>query len=149
MATAPHPGSPGNAPELRYPNGPGACPPAAKERYGSADGTCWNSSPDFYFRRVEQQRAVMEQNGESGKQIWLTEFGWTTRNAAPGYEYGQYVSDQQQADYLVRAFQKAKTDYPWMGVMSVWNLNRATKNPATDEKSPWRVLNRDNSPRPT
>ena len=52
----------------------------------------------------------MEQNGEGGKQIWLTEFGWTTYNTAPGYEYGQLISDQQQADYLVRAFQKGKND---------------------------------------
>ena len=82
--------------------------------------------------------------------MWLTEFGWTTYNTAPGYEYGQFISDQKQADYLVRAFQKGKNDYPWMGVMSVWNLNFSTLPwlTNTDEKVPWSVLNRDFSPRP-
>ena len=30
----------------------------------------------FYFRRIEEQRAVMEKHGEGEKQVWLTEFGW-------------------------------------------------------------------------
>ena len=135
-----HPGSNLNPPDTLWPSNPGP---------GCAMGNQWCDHPSFYFRRVEGLRQVMEANGDGGKQIWLTEFGWTTRNAAPGYEYGQYVSDQQQADYLVRAFQKSKTDYPWMGVMAVWNLNLATKNPPTDEKSPWGVLNADYSPRPS
>jgi hypothetical protein len=56
-----------------------------------------------------------------------------------------------QADYLRRAFEKGKNDYPWMGVMCVWNLNFSTLPwlPNTDEKVPWSVLNRDFSPRPS
>ena len=141
-----HPGSASNAPDVRFPNGTGQCPPAATERYGSANGTCWNSSPDFYFRRIEEQRAVMEQNGESAKTMWLTEFGWDScTGGAPapqGYEYCQLISREQQAANIVRAFQIGKNEWPWMGVMFLWNLNygAAPGIPASDEKYGWSVL---------
>jgi hypothetical protein len=143
---AAHPGSAANPPDTRYPNGTGACPQEAKDRYGAADGTCWNSSPDFYFRRIEEQRAVMEQNGEAAKQIWLTEFGWDScpggLPAPAGYEYCKLTSEQQQADNIVRAFQIGKNEWPWMGVMVLWNLNYASI-PGIDngnEKYGWSVL---------
>jgi hypothetical protein len=91
----------------------------------------------------------MEKYGDGSKQMWLTEFGWTTKNAAPGYEYGALVSDQMQADYLVRAYQRAKADYPWMGVMAMWQLNFATVVGPNDEKAPWGLINADWSLRPS
>ena len=145
-ALAAHPGSASNPPDTVYPNGTGQCPPAAVERYGSANGTCWNSSPDFYFRRIQEQRAIMEQNGESAKTIWLTEFGWDScTGGAPaprGYEYCQLITREQQAANIVRAFQIGKNEWPWMGVMFVWNLNFAAAPgiAADDEKYGWSVL---------
>lgn len=144
---AAHPGSNSNSPDQLYPDNPGTgqCPPI----YANQEGTCWRNQPSFYFRRIEQQYAVMQANGDGNKQMWLTEFGWSTYNVAPGYEYGQLISPDLQAQYLVRAFQKGKNDYPWMGVMCVWNLNFSTLGlPDTDEKVPWSVLNKDWSPRP-
>ena len=35
-----------------------------------------SSVGDSAFRRVEQQRAVMESQGDGDKQIWAIEFGW-------------------------------------------------------------------------
>ncbi len=85
-----HPGSNSNSPDQLYPNNPGTghCPPI----YASQEGTCWLTQPSFYFRRIEQQYAKMQANGEGNKQMWLTEFGWSTYNTAPGYEYGQLIS---------------------------------------------------------
>jgi polysaccharide biosynthesis protein PslG len=129
-----HPGSNNNPPDTMYPNnmGPGE----------------WSNHPSFYFRRLEQQRAVMERHGDADKQIWLTEFGWSTENQAPGYEYGAEISPQDQARHLTRAFEIAKQEWPWMGVMMVWNLNYSTVVSAEDEKFPWSVINPDFSPRP-
>jgi polysaccharide biosynthesis protein PslG len=131
---AAHPGSNNNPPDTMYPHniGPGE----------------WSTHPSFYFRRLEQQREVMVQNGDADKQIWLTEFGWTTENQAPGYEYGADNSEQNQADYLVRAFEIAKHEWPWMGVMAVWNLNFSSGTDPSNEMHPWSVLYPDNSPRP-
>lgn len=115
------------------------------ERPGPGPG--WRDHPSFYFRRVEQLRAVMERHGDR-RPVWITEFGWTTNNPAPGYEYGQYVSEEQQAEYLVRAFEIARTRWPWVTGMFVWNLNFSTIVGPDDEKGPWSVLNPDWSPRP-
>ena len=115
------------------------------ERPGPGPG--WRDHPSFYFRRVEQLRAVMERHGDR-RPVWITEFGWTTNNPAPGYEYGQYVSEEQQAEYLVRAFEIARTRWPWVTGMFVWNLNFSTIVGPEDEKGPWSVLNPDWSPRP-
>ncbi len=142
-----HPGSNSNSPDQLYPENPGTghCPP----KYADKEGTCWRNHPSYYFRRIEQQYQAMAQNGEGNKQMWLTEFGWSTYNVAPGYEYGQLISPELQAQYLVRAFEKGKNDYPWMGVMIVWNLNFSTLGlPPEDEKVPWSVINPDWSPRP-
>jgi len=141
---AAHPGSASNAPETKLPENPGdgKCPPI----YANLEGTCWNTSPDFYFRRIEDQRAVMEQNGEGVKQIWLSEFGWDAcadfGASAPGYEYCQLTNSQRQADYIVRAFKIGKDQWPWMGVMFLWNLNYATIPgiAPSDEKYAWSVL---------
>ena len=152
---AAHPGSAANNPDLTFPGnpGPGICSPTAKQRYGAADGTCWNSSPDFYFRRIAEQRAIMEQNGEAGKQVWLTEFGWDACQGLPvpnGYEYCELTSEQQQADYILRAFDIARNEWPWMGVMMLWNLNYQTIPgiSTNDEKYAWGVLRPDFTSRP-
>ncbi len=131
-----HPGSNNNPPDTLWPDNPGP-------------GPGWQNDPSFYFRRIEQLRQVMIDNNDAAKQIWLTEFGWTTANQAPGYEYGAQNSDQNQADYLVRAFEIARDQWPWIGVMSVWNLNYSVISSPSDEKSPWSVLNPDWSPRPS
>ncbi|HUG14806.1 MAG TPA: hypothetical protein VMM78_07265 [Thermomicrobiales bacterium] len=130
-----HPGSNNNPPDTMWPHNPGP---------GE-----WTTHGSFYFRRIEQLRQVMVDNGDAGKQIWLTEFGWTTANHAAGYEYGADNSEQNQARYLVRAYEIAKTEWPWMGVMFVWNLNYSVITPEHDEKHPWAVLHDDWSPRPS
>ena len=112
--------------------------------------TSFKGHSSFYFKRIADLHAVMARYGDGAKKIWVTEFGWSTANGAPGYEYGADNSDQQQADYLVRAFQLARTQYPWVGAMFVWNLNfpAVTGLPANDEKVPFGIVNRDWSPRP-
>jgi len=68
------------------------------------------------------------------KQIWLTEFGWLRDPAEDGVtcsdsdpQFAGFawlrVSSEQQADYLVRAFQYADKNWPWAGPMLIWNLN--------------------------
>jgi len=45
---------------------------------------------------LENLRAVMRKNGDAGKPVWLTEFGWTS--------YDDGVSEDEQADYLMRGY---------------------------------------------
>ncbi|MGA7670330.1 MAG: cellulase family glycosylhydrolase [Nitrolancea sp.] len=122
-----------NPPDTMYPDNPGP------------DG--WSDDPSFYFRRAEQLHQVQVQNGDH-RPVWITEFGWSTKNEAKGYEYGADITPQDQADYLVGAFDWAKKNWPWTTAMFVWNLNYAVVSDPADEKYPWAVVNSDWSPRP-
>lgn len=74
-----------------------------------------------YFRKAEAQRAIMEKYGDTETQIWATEFSWLA--GIPNCNFGEHtrwqVTPQQQADYLVAAYQYADQNWPWMGPMFV------------------------------
>ena len=74
------------------------------------------------FSRVLLLREVMERNGDADKPVWLNEFGW---NASPpdlgeGRLLWGRVSEEQQAEYTVRAIETARRDWPWAGVFNIW-----------------------------
>jgi polysaccharide biosynthesis protein PslG len=136
-----HPGGQLNPPDTKWPENPGP-------------GPNWRDSGEFYFRRLEDVRQVMVENGLADRQIWVTEFGWATQNNTPGYEYGNSISQEQQAQYIVRAFEKGRREYaPWIGAMFLWNLNFAVPWQAQGnelhEQASFGVLNGDWSPRPS
>jgi hypothetical protein len=109
----------------------------------------WNDNDSFYaFTRVGQYRDTMTANGDGSKKIWFTEFGYASTDVAvPGYEYGLYVSEQDQATFLARSFRKA-LDLGYVGRMFVWNLNFQTAVPPTDDKWGFGVIRSDWSARP-
>lgn len=113
----------------------------------------WNNNSEFFFRRAEDLRAAMVDTGHGDRQVWITEMGWATQNNTPGYEYGNSVSQQQQAEFLRRAIEIARYSYaPWVGGIFVWNLNFAVTwgeagNPL-HEQAAFGILNPDWSPRP-
>jgi hypothetical protein len=105
----------------------------------------------FFWKRFTQHYDIMQRYGAGNKQIWFTEFGWASiQNVAsvpqPGYEYAAEISEADQAAYLVRAYELARTQYSYLGVMMVWNLNY--NGGPGDEKSAWSVLRADWSHRP-
>jgi hypothetical protein len=128
-----HANATNNPPDTMWPENPGT--------------GAWSEDPSFYFRRVEQLRAVMAEFGDE-RPIWITEFGWTTENQAPGYEYGADNTEEEQAEYLVRAFEIARTEWPWCTGMFVWNLNfRTFQDYHAHETAVFGLLNEDWSPR--
>ena len=103
--------------------------------------------PSFYFRRVEQLHHIMVANGDTDKQIWLVEFGWTTD---PIHEtYSWYATDEQtKSELIVQAFKYAHEHWsPWIGVMTLWTVADPTWGPG-DEQVWWAVTNPDGSTRP-
>lgn len=74
----------------------------------------------FTFRRVEELRDVMEQYGDTQRQVAILEMGWTV-DPRPGSPYNWHaVTEEQQADYLVRAYEYAEENWrPWIGLMSL------------------------------
>jgi polysaccharide biosynthesis protein PslG len=102
----------GNSPDNYWPN-------------NLADHSGWTTAPEFYFRHAEEIHNTLVNAGLGDMPVWLTEFGWTTKNDWPDYGYGDWVSAQQQAQYITRAFEIARTEWPWMQAMFVFSLNAA------------------------
>lgn len=98
------------------------------------------------FRRVEDIRRIMIENGDADKQIVVTEMGWTTDEVNPTYSWFA-VTERQQADYLVRAYQWAKENWtPWMGLMTTIYLADPDWTPQNEQY--WFAINRPSFPLP-
>jgi len=108
-------------------------PPDAKFGYSDPSHPSFKNHPSFFFRdTMERYRGVMAANGDTNKRIWPTEFGWaSTSSPLPGYEYARDINLDQQAAYLVQAYQMGKS-WGWVGPMFLWNLNFGVTNPGTE-----------------
>jgi polysaccharide biosynthesis protein PslG len=112
----------------------------------AADKT-WGGHSSFGFRRIEQLRDIMVRNGDGDRQVWLTEFGWSSDPIHQGYAWHR-VTEEQKALYVVESYRWATLNWqPWVGVMVLWNL------PAPDwtqerEEYWWAVANPDGTDRP-
>ncbi len=77
-------------------------------------------SPDrLNFSHVILLREVMEQNADEHKALWAGTWGW---NSLPtGWDGSQsiwgQVDDQSRAEWTVSALERARQEWPWMGLM--------------------------------
>jgi hypothetical protein len=100
------------------------------------------------FSRPLYIRDIMVKNGDETKPIWISEMNW---NAVPAdfpiKPYG-YVTEEQQARYVVEAYKRAQAEWPWVGVVNFWFFKR----PDDSEKDqPWyyfRMVEPDFTPLP-
>ena len=82
----------------------------------------------------------------------MTEFGWATTNDSPQHAFGNANSFEDQADYLLRAYEIGRYSYtPWLGAMFLWNLNFAvtwqTAGNPLHEQAAYGILDPDWRPR--
>ncbi len=85
------------------------------------------------FSRVILLREVMLRNGDGHKAIWAGNWGW---NSLPvGWTgdpsiWGE-VTAEQQADYTIAALERARLEWPWLGVafLENWQPNVLPDNP--------------------
>ncbi|HWQ12672.1 MAG TPA: cellulase family glycosylhydrolase, partial [Roseiflexaceae bacterium] len=76
--------------------------------------------------RVVMLREVMLRHGDAETAVWISEFGY---NSAPPSvpeparsTWGAPVSEEQKGEYLVGQLERARREWPWIGVMNVWFL---------------------------
>jgi hypothetical protein len=109
--------------------------------------------PSFYFRRVEALRAIQAASGDADKQVWLTEFGWTTNPTDPNYSW-YATTEERRGELIVEAFRYARAHWrPWIGVMTLWTLadpawSLEDANVWDDEMYWWAITNSDGTNRP-
>ncbi len=73
------------------------------------------------FSRARLVREAMTASGDENKAVWAVEFGWNA--PPPGWQgqpsiWGQ-VSEEEQARYTVAAIERARDEWPWLGVLAV------------------------------
>jgi hypothetical protein len=118
-----HPSGYGNPPDVRFQDW----------QAGNYSRPSHVSDPSFYFRNtMEQYRNIMIAYGDAGKRLWPTEFGWaSTSSPVRGYEYAAYNSEQQQGEYIARAYEIMR-GWGFVGVAFLWNLNYNVTAPGSE-----------------
>ena len=77
--------------------------------------------------------------GDGDKQIAIVEFGWTSDPRGDSPYHWHAVTEEQKADYLVRAFRYARENWsPWVGLMTVVYLADPSWTP-DDEQYWWAI----------
>ncbi len=88
-----------------------------------------NESPDIYlpfdnhttFRDVETLKQIMERNGQSNKEIWITEFGWQVGSSQGGI----LMTEELQAKNLIHSLKIISDEWPYVSVaIWFWDLDR-------------------------
>jgi len=134
-----------------HPNGGANAPDDTLGGANNRNVPGWNNHASFFFTRFVEIKAIMVGQGDPNKPIWFTEFGWSSTPASetvPSYEYSAYNTHQDQATFLVRAFQKVRNEYPYVTHMFVWNLNFQSVVGPTDEKYGFGILHSSGGHRP-
>ena len=107
------------------------------------------------FSRPIQTHEIMVKNGDANKAVWAAEYGWVSLPSdwsGDPSPWGKPVSQQKQADYLYQGYLRAQQEWPWMGVMCVWNFREPDPPTAPDQaKNPTRgfsIVDYDFTPTP-
>lgn len=87
--------------------------------YGPDDAEANGEGRWATFRRVEDLRKIMINNGDSARQIAILEMGYTTDpRVGNGYEWFA-VSEDEQATRMIEAYQYIADHWrPWVGLVS-------------------------------
>ncbi|NWJ95967.1 MAG: O-antigen ligase family protein [Chloroflexi bacterium] len=125
--------------------------------------------PDFRyndFKRINLNRAaasreVMVKYGDKAKSVWAMEYGWVAIPPGPylndylnpqkwNQQWGQNISEEEQGNYLVGGLERARKEWPWLGVVSVWFFRADPPLAArpTDPTNYFALVQPDFQPRP-
>lgn len=91
--------------------------------FDSAPGERTADMNELNFNRALLLREVMERYGDGHKAIWAGNWGWNS--LAAGWQGGPslwgQVGEATQAAWTVEGFERARREWPWMGLMFLEN----------------------------
>ncbi|GAB4544113.1 MAG: hypothetical protein OHK0023_00390 [Anaerolineae bacterium] len=103
------------------------------------------------FPYVVWLRDMMVANGDAAKPIWIGEMAWNPvpddPNIADRERFGQ-VTEAQAAQYAVEAYERARTEWPWVGVINYWFFRRPDDSERGQSWYYFRMVEPDFTPRP-
>lgn len=102
----------------------------------------------WLITHVVAVRDLMVAHGDGGKQVWFTEFGWSTpdRPLGSGAPEDRGVTEEQQADYLVRTVKLIQSRYRF--VTHVFWYNAVDNGDSTSQYDNFGLMDRDLRPKP-
>jgi len=92
--------------------------------FGQAPTVPESTTAQPSFGRLAELREIMVEHGDARKPVWITEMGWTI--APPLEQVEIAVGLEQQAAYLAGALDIIERDWPWVELVTVWNLSIPT-----------------------
>jgi hypothetical protein len=114
---------------------------------GNAPPETADDGHKYWLTHVATIHDLMARNGDGGKEIWFTEFGWSTHdtpaNATPNL-YG--VTPEQQGDYFTRTIQLVRRDFPYVTQLFWYDDRNDASGDLWDDNLG--LLNRDLSAKP-
>jgi len=105
------------------------------------DGTMWT------LTHVQVVHDLMAARGDGGKNIWFTEFGWSTHaNTASTPAWDKGVTEATQASYLSQTVSLVRSTYPYVERM-YWYNDRDLNDGGIQVQN-YGLLHRDLTPKP-
>ncbi len=91
----------------------------------------WSGPTDHRMRPLvvnyahnEFIRDMMVKHGDEHKPIWISEMNWNVAPKDIDARFGRVTLDQQ-ARWAPLAYERARRDWPWVGVIAFWYFKRA------------------------
>jgi polysaccharide biosynthesis protein PslG len=123
------------------------------------DATCCTASEgvethfedrSFYFKdTLDDYQRIMREYGDT-RPLWVTKFGWGTSEDTTSPDentiYFSYTDLQEQANYVVRAFELGEQER--VGPMFLNNLDGCVGNNVWQERCYYSLITADGTPRP-
>ena len=92
-------------------------------------------------------RDVMVRHGDADKPIWISELGWNVVPEGMDDRFGR-VTPEQQARFAGEAYERAQSEWPWVGVVNYWFLKRKDESELDQSFYYFRLLDADFAPQP-
>ncbi len=86
--------------------------------YGLPPDDAYGAHGGLNLARLLDLRQIMLEYDDDDKPVWITELGYTVQ---PGLH--PHVTPEAQADYLLGSFDHVRREWPWVEMLTVWNLS--------------------------
>lgn len=107
--------------------------------YGLSPYADRSTNDELNLSRVEAVREIMLTHDDT-RPVWITEQGYTLQSSVH-----PAVSEAEQAHYLLGSFERVRAEWPWIEMLTVWNLS--VGQPPEGEMAGFSIVNPDGTPR--
>jgi polysaccharide biosynthesis protein PslG len=101
----------------------------------------------FNYQSHLYMRDILVRHGYATRPVWISEMGWNVVPDQLPAPFGR-VTEEEQAAYAVAAYERARQEWPWVGVINYWFFKRAADFEVNEPFYYFRLLEPDFTPLP-